>query len=136
VTINKDLAMPNLYRVIDANLNRLQEGIRVVEDINRYLYNNQTLAIELKTLRHLSKVPYREKLLQTRNTHTDVLKKTIPQELKRENIDDLLISNYKRTQESSRVLEECYKLISVDQSEIFKNIRYTLYELDKKQFLN
>ena len=29
-----------LYRVIDANLNRLKEGLRVVEDVRRYGFDN------------------------------------------------------------------------------------------------
>ena len=32
---------PNLYRLIDANLNRLREGIRVIEDIQRFIFNNK-----------------------------------------------------------------------------------------------
>ncbi len=31
----------NTLRLIDANLNRLREGIRVVEDIFRYVYNDK-----------------------------------------------------------------------------------------------
>ena len=29
-----------LYRVIDANLNRLKEGLRVVEDVRRYGFDD------------------------------------------------------------------------------------------------
>jgi thiamine-phosphate pyrophosphorylase len=29
--------------MIDANINRLKEGIRVIEDIARYIQNNKTL---------------------------------------------------------------------------------------------
>ena len=39
--INKEEINSSLYRVIDANLNRLKEGIRVIEDIFRYIYNNK-----------------------------------------------------------------------------------------------
>ena len=46
----------NTYRIIDANLNRLREGIRVVEDIFRYIYNDKELSTKLKNLRHLSRV--------------------------------------------------------------------------------
>ncbi|MCK4974454.1 MAG: thiamine-phosphate pyrophosphorylase, partial [Sulfurimonas sp.] len=47
---------PELYRVIDANLNRLKEGIRVVEDILRYRDNNKELSSKLKLLRHKAKI--------------------------------------------------------------------------------
>jgi thiamine-phosphate pyrophosphorylase len=43
---------PELFRVIDANINRLKEGIRVVEDIMRYRDNNKELSSLLKSLRH------------------------------------------------------------------------------------
>ena len=33
-----------LYRVIDANLNRLKEGLRVVEDVRRYGFDDLALA--------------------------------------------------------------------------------------------
>jgi thiamine-phosphate pyrophosphorylase len=47
---------PELFRVIDANLNRLKEGIRVVEDIMRYRDNNKILSKKIKSLRHLARI--------------------------------------------------------------------------------
>lgn len=35
-------------RLIDANLNRLREGLRVIEDIFRYIYNDKENASRLK----------------------------------------------------------------------------------------
>ena len=40
--------------------------------------------------------------------------------------------NFKRTQESSRVLEEILKLYDLEKSQKFKNIRYELYTLEKE----
>lgn len=37
-----------LLRVIDANLNRLKEGIRVIEDIARYADNDKELSKKTK----------------------------------------------------------------------------------------
>jgi hypothetical protein len=45
----------NHLRLIDANLNRLREGIRVVEDIFRYIYNNKEISTKLKSLRHIAR---------------------------------------------------------------------------------
>jgi len=130
------LESSSIYRAIDANLNRLQEGLRVIEDINRYIYNNGELAYKIKSIRHQCKIDDREDLLRTRDSKGDVLKRSTDSETKRTNIKDILISNFKRAQESSRVLEECYKLVEVQQSEHFKSIRYQLYQIDKEQFLN
>ena len=117
-------------RTIDANFNRFKEGLRVVEDILRYEFNSP-LAKEIKKLRHI-KLPNYEEIILSRDANNDILKPTISSELERKNIKDLIISNLKRAQESSRVLEEAYKLIDSTTSESFKNIRYKLYSLEKE----
>ena len=127
---------PDLFRVIDANLNRLKEGIRVVEDILRYRDNNQELSSKLKQLRHLSQVKETQELLQYRDTANDVLRTSIKSELNRTDITSIIIANFKRAEESSRVLEELYKLNNIEYSENFKYIRYELYALEKNVLLN
>jgi thiamine-phosphate pyrophosphorylase len=133
--MTKELS-PDLYRVIDANLNRLKEGIRVVEDILRYRDNNKELSSKLKELRHLSKIKETKKLLQYRDINNDVLRLSIKSELNRSDIDSIIIANFKRAQESSRVLEELYKLENIKYSENFKYIRYELYGLEKRVLLD
>jgi thiamine-phosphate pyrophosphorylase len=39
-------------RIIDANLNRLAEGLRLLEEISRMVLNESSLTERLKTLRH------------------------------------------------------------------------------------
>jgi thiamine-phosphate pyrophosphorylase len=122
------------YRLVDANLNRLKEGIRVVEDIYRYIYNDEDMSKALKLLRHTYKLDnkqYKNHLIN-RDIINDPLTKSITDEQKRDNIISLIIANYKRAQESSRVLEEIFKLQDINKSEIFKNIRYKLYLLEKE----
>jgi len=118
-------------RLIDANLNRLREGIRVVEDIFRYVYNNKEIASKLKELRHKSRIALYDKLLDSRDIKNDVLKETTTSEKSRDDLNSILIANFKRAQESSRVLEEVCKLQSNNSSETFKYIRYELYDLEK-----
>ena len=125
----------DLFRVIDANLNRLREGVRVVEDIARYSHNNTTLAIKLKSLRHQSKIHDLQSLLTSRDSINDVLRPTVESEMDRNNLESIIIANYKRAQESARVLEEMYKVVEPALSETFKNIRYELYSLEKEQLL-
>ncbi len=121
-----------LYRVIDANLNRLKEGIRVIEDMARYADNNKELSTKLKTLRHLAKIEDIQPLLKSRDAQNDVLRPTMETEMNRSSIQSIIIANYKRAQESSRVLEEVYKIVSPELSENFKHIRYELYTLEKE----
>ena len=127
---------PELFRVIDANLNRLKEGIRVVEDIMRYLNNNKELSSKLKQLRHKSRIEEQELLLQHRDSINDVLRPTTNSELYRSDIKSVITANFKRAQESSRVLEELFKLQDTPYSENFKHIRYELYTLEKEVMLS
>ncbi len=127
---------PELLRVIDANLNRLKEGIRVVEDILRYKDNNKELARKLKSLRHQAITENTKELLQYRDSINDVLRPSTSSEQQRTNLEAIIIANLKRAQESSRVLEELYKLEDVKESEKFKSIRYELYNLEKEILLD
>lgn len=124
-----------LFRVIDANINRLKEGIRVIEDMARYAHNDKALSTRLKTLRHLCKIDDIQPLLASRDSQNDVLRPTMPSEMERVSIESIIIANYKRAQESSRVLEEIYKVIDPLLSENFKNIRYELYTLEKENLV-
>lgn len=120
----------NHLRLIDANLNRLREGIRVVEDIFRYIYNNKEISTKLKSLRHIARTKNYYELLEIRDVENDVLRESIKSEQNREDLNSILIANFKRAQESSRVLEELTKLSSIEDSENFKYIRYELYNLE------
>lgn len=126
---------PELFRVCDANLNRLKEGIRVIEDIMRYRDNNKIISKKLKTLRHLARIDEYEELLRNRDSINDVLRTTQESELNRSDLKSIIAANFKRGQESARVLEELFKLHDVCQSENFKHIRYELYDIEKEIIL-
>ena len=126
---------PELYRVVDANLNRLKEGIRVVEDILRYRDNNKELSKKLKSLRHKAQIQETKKLLENRDSINDVLRSSTKSEQTRTDIISIFSANFKRAQESARVLEELFKLESIEYSENFKTIRYELYNIEKEVLL-
>ncbi len=100
---------PELYRVIDANLNRLKEGVRVVEDIQRYRDNDKTLSLKLKALRHKARIEEYKELLLYRDSVNDVLRSSTKSELNRTDVTSIIAANFKRAQESSRVLEESFQ---------------------------
>ena len=111
-------------RLIDANLNRLREGIRVVEDIARYILNDFALASALKALRHKARIDnsaFGTPLLQHRDIKNDILKTSTPSEKRRENLRDIALANFKRSEESARVLEEIFKLDSAESQNLNKN---------------
>jgi len=126
-----------VYRIIDANLNRVMEGIRVSEDIVRFASDNETLTLKLKALRHDVfnairdlREEHLEELVSSRNLN-DVGRVSNESEKTRENLVDLFLANTQRGKESLRVLEEVLKLFDQELSQKFKNFRFKLYEIEK-----
>lgn len=132
-----DITEQMILRLVDANINRLREGLRVSEDICRFVLNDAALSQQFKALRHQIKqagdmiAPY-SRLLDARDAQSDV-GATIPNkdENQREDMQRILAANMKRTQECCRVLEEFAKLYSDEAVSIFKTMRYNLYTLEK-----
>jgi hypothetical protein len=126
-----------VYRIIDANLNRVMEAIRVCEDVIRFASDNEKLTRKLKDLRHqvfsaikdLRKEHLKE-LVSSRDIH-DVGIKSNASEKHRESIVDLFLANTQRGKESLRVLEEVLKLFDAELSQNFKRFRFKLYEIEK-----
>ena len=123
-------------RVIDANFNRCKEGLRVVEDIFRFILKQDSLRKILRRLRHsLDKVAQEEilkKAILSRNSKKDPGKECDSLEIKRKDVNSLLYINLQRVKESLRVLEEFFKLIIPRRVPKIKKIRYEIYELEKK----
>ena len=127
---------PKIERLIDANINRLKEGLRVVEDICRYIHDDRNITSKMKELRHQLQGMYSKNRLQYRDIIGDVQKNSTKSELSRKSIESVIIANFSRTEESARVLEEIFKLKNTEYSKRFKQIRYEIYELEKNYFLN
>ena len=123
-----------IERLIDANLNRLKEGLRVVEDVCRYIHNDTLLTPQIKTLRHQLQSAYSKERLKYRDIEGDTQKSSRKSELTRTSLDDIVIANFSRSQESARVLEELFKLQNIELSELFKQLRYQLYGIEKLYF--
>jgi len=124
-----------LFRVVDANLNRLKEGVRVVEDICRFVYEFKDEAYKLKAIRHEARSVFLLEALRYRDSVGDTLRPTTKTETQRVDITSLVIANFKRAQESARTLEETLKIINTDEAELFKELRYRLYDIEKSFFL-
>jgi ThiD2 family len=127
-----------VYRIIDANLNRVMEGIRVCEDIARFSSGDEKITLRLKELRHNIFSAIKElrdehlsELVSSRDTVLDVGKKSTQSEKKKDNLVDLFMANSQRGKESLRVLEEVFKLLDQDLSQKFKKFRFKLYEIEK-----
>ena len=128
----------NIYRIIDANLNRAREGIRVTEEVARLYFDDARLSSKFKKLRHdLTRVAKKsfdqKKLLSFRDSEKDVGADSMGSlEKKRADLNSIVQANLRRSQEATRVLEEFGKLICPDSAKSFKRIRFRLYTLEQK----
>ena len=120
-------------RIIDANLNRIGEGLRVLEDLARFILNDATLTQQLKNMRHnllTSDWPFQQQLLQARNSAGDVgVGIEINRERKESELLTVVVANARRVQEALRVMEELAKNTSLDPNK-FLEARFSLYELE------
>jgi len=127
-----------VLRIIDANLNRAREGLRVCEEVARFILNSKSLTGELKNMRHRVRDIYNsfpkkwKTLMDARDSKKDVGRHASPVEMKRKNPGDVFYANLQRTKESLRVLEEFLKLSDNRTSNRFKRLRFELYEIEKK----
>jgi thiamine-phosphate pyrophosphorylase len=131
-----------IYRVIDANLNRLREGLRVCEEYFRFMKNEAEPSKKVKEIRHLCKnleeCFEKDKLFFSRDSVNDPFASgTEAKENERKNADGLFNANVKRCQEAARVIEEFAKLCGKpDAANLAKNIRFELYSFEKNYFEN
>jgi len=126
-------------RIIDASLNRVGEGLRILEDIARLLLNDSTLTQQLKTMRHeliRGDYSFQQQLIQSRDSEGDVgMDIEVPGEEKERELPVVLIANSRRVQESLRSLEELAKIPGAPaqlDSEKFKQARFRLYAIEQK----
>ncbi|MEY3176370.1 MAG: Thiamine-phosphate synthase [Planctomycetota bacterium] len=134
-------AVSPVLRAVDACLNRAREGLRVLEDCARFVWNDSSLCAELKHLRHeLARAEQglrrhainRSPLLQARNTPGDVgTGVTDPHERTRTSLQQLVLANSRRVQESLRSLEEFGKLLDSDFAAVMKQLRYRSYTAEQ-----
>lgn len=131
--------MNNISRIIDANLNRVKEGLRVCEEITRFILDNRKFTAQLKASRHrIDSLAGRlypvAQLLSQRKPQADVGRRNSCGELKRGDYKDIFWANIQRVKESLRVLEEFSKLIDVRAALGFKQLRYKVYAIEKESF--
>ena len=130
--------MRGIYRVLDANLNRAREGLRVLEEIARFILNDADMSFQLKELRH-SLVAVADglpggvlELARFRDPAGDVGAGSWTKgEQTRDRIFGLAVANLKRVQEAARVLEEFGKIIGPG-AKNFKKIRFSVYVLEQE----
>lgn len=125
-----------IYRIIDANFNRAKEGLRVCEDVCRFILDAKELTRAFKDVRHrLTGVmsPWGlPRLIECRDIGRDVGKKDTGAEFSRTKVRDIFDANIQRVKESIRVLEEFSKLKNKKAAQDLKKLRYRIYALEAK----
>jgi thiamine-phosphate pyrophosphorylase len=122
-----------VYRLLDANMNRAREGLRVAEDAARFFWKDALLYRRLRRCRHeLHRITEKQfdTLIMSRDSEEDA-GRLIP-EGTRSTVAGVVAANMWRAEESLRVLEEYGKLFSSDAGAEFKRIRFQLYTLEKE----
>lgn len=124
-------------RILDANINRAKEGLRVCEEITRFLLDDARLTAGFKSLRHridgiVRRLPDAGRFIEKRSSARDVGRPSDALEARREGVQGIFYANIQRVKEAVRVLEEFSKLISIHEAAAFKRLRYEIYELEKK----
>ncbi|MFC1974545.1 thiamine phosphate synthase [Chloroflexota bacterium] len=127
-----------IRRIIDANLNRIGEGLRLLEDLARLILNDAKLTEQLKTMRHEileSNWSFNQQLLQARNSEGDVgINIEAPGGEKQRELPITAVANARRVQESLRTLEELAKVPGTTpelDADKFKQARFNLYTIEQ-----
>ena len=118
-------------RLIDANLDRAREGLRVIEDWCRFGLNRKDLVIILKDWRQKLGIHHKDIYKKARSTITDQgAGLTHPAQENRNDLEDVIAANFSRVQEALRVIEEFSRNLDPSLAKTATNIRYGLYDLE------
>jgi thiamine-phosphate pyrophosphorylase len=126
--------MKPLLRLVDANLNRTSEGLRVVEDVSRFILNDRKLFLKLKDLRHnlIQKCSILgDDLLRQREVEKDVGAEH--PSAKVNDLASVVRANFRRVEQSLRAMEEVARTPAFPlPGEVFSQMRFLSYELEKE----
>jgi thiamine-phosphate pyrophosphorylase len=121
-----------ILRLIDANINRITEGLRVVEEVLRFVYKEDKIYKILRSIRHkivkLFIEFYPQSVLQRASS---IDPGRTAEEKSYKDIRQLVVSNFHRVTESFRVLEEIAKLVNTKKISEVKKLRYKVYDIEK-----
>jgi len=129
--------MSKVQRIIDSNINRISEGLRVLEDISRFILELPDTTANIRNIRHEIRTIFSDKdleFLKARDSVNDIGKNISQEDLPegKKPLQELITSNFKRVQEGLRSIEESVK--NTDQytkSKQIENLRFRTYNLEK-----
>jgi len=139
-TAPKEFASRETLRIIDANLNRAGEGLRVLEDMARLGLGDAAISEQLKNLRHRIVAVNQElgkQLVEARDARGDVgINIKTPEQAEQKSLAQLMAANARRAEESVRTIEEIAKTAAGTGSglkpEDLEQARFEIYSIEKR----
>ena len=128
--------MSSVLRLIDANLNRAREGLRVIEDYARFIRDDRAIGESLKSIRHRLASATREvadRAIVLRDTPGDVgTSYAEVGALPRVELRDVVTAAGRRTGEALRAVEEYLKTIDAAAAREVEACRYAFYDVEQR----
>jgi thiamine-phosphate pyrophosphorylase len=129
-----------LLRIIDVNINRLDESLKLIEDVIRFQLEQRQLLTQIRKIRsdflHLKRALPLTQTIGARRSHKDLGRKYEFDSGKKKDQTGLILSAFSRAKESSRTIEEALKTVIPPLSSGAKNIRFQIYDLEKETIVN
>ena len=128
--------LAGVWRALDASANRAAEALRVVEDVVRFVLDDQHLTTLTKNLRHdlacLLATDIFAGRLRMRDVGGDVGAELIATAaLPRTSVADLLAANAARGEQALRSMQELSLVVAPALAGGFERLRYRLYSLER-----
>ena len=118
-------------QLIDANLDRAREGLRVMEDWCRFGLKRSDFSIQIKDWRQTLGLHHSDIYRKARLTSSDpAMGVSHPLQKARSTPEEVFIANSSRVQEALRVIEEFTRITDPKLCEIATKIRYQTYEIE------
>ena len=118
-------------QIIDANLDRAREGLRVLEDWARFGLGREDFVKRIKNHRQILGKNHLNLYKEARNfTEDKCTGMSHPQQFFRHKIENIISSNAARVQEALRVIEEFSRDHNQNLCKISSEIRYEIYNLE------
>jgi len=122
-----------IAQLIDANLDRAREGLRVMEDWCRFGLKRNDFSIQIKDWRQQLGAHHHNIYRKARLTSEDpAMGVSHPLQKNRSTPEDIFIANSSRVQEALRVIEEFTRITDPKLSEVATRVRYETYEIEIK----
>ncbi len=126
-----------VLRIVDVNVNRAREALRVIEDYARFVLDDGEAAGAVKACRHalvgIVEAIGAEGLLGARDIVGDVGREVkTERELQRDSVEAVVRAAFVRLQEAGRGLGEYGKLLAGEGAGAAETLRYRAYELEQR----